>query len=48
MAVDNPVGVVKPGDRHQVYVLFRPLESKLYETTLPLKVTDIEGVAQNL
>lgn len=45
MHLENPMGLVRPGERHQVYVLFRPLETKLYEVTLPLKVTDIEGLA---
>lgn len=46
--VENPDGVIKPGETQYLYTVFRPLEAKNYEIDLPIKVSDIEGTVQNL
>ena len=37
-----------PNETQYLYTLFRPLEAKDYALDLPIKVSDIEGVVQNL
>lgn len=46
--IENPEGVLMPNETQYLYTLFRPLESKQYSLDLPIKVSDIEGVVQNL
>lgn len=46
--IENPEGVIKPNETQYLYTVFRPLEAKKYEIDLPIKVSDIEGVVQNL
>ena len=37
-----------PNETSYIFTLFKPLESKEYALDLPVKVSDIEGVVQNL
>jgi hypothetical protein len=37
-----------PNEIQYLYTMFRPLESKKYHLELPIKVSDIEGVVQNI
>jgi hypothetical protein len=46
--IDNPEGVLMPNEIQYLYTMFRPLESKKYHLELPIKVSDIEGVVQNI
>lgn len=46
--IDNPEGVLMPNEIQYLYTVFRPLESKKYNIELPIKVSDIEGVVQNI
>jgi len=46
--IENPEGVLMPNEIQYLYTVFRPLESKNYKLDLPIKVSDIEGVVQNL
>lgn len=46
--IENPEGVLMPNDIQYLYTVFRPLESKKYNLELPIKVSDIEGVVQNI
>lgn len=46
--IENPEGVLMPNEIQYLYVDFRPLESKNYHLELPIKVSDIEGVCQNI
>lgn len=46
--IENPEGVLMPNEIQYLYTVFRPLESKHYKLELPIKVSDIEGVVQNI
>ena len=46
--IENPEGVLMPNEIQYLYTVFRPLESKDYRIELPIKVSDIEGVVQNI
>jgi len=46
--IENPEGVLMPNEVQYLYSVFRPLESKNYHIELPLKVSDIEGVVQDI
>ena len=46
--IENPEGVLMPNEIQYLYTVFRPLESKDYKLELPIKVSDIEGIVQNL
>lgn len=46
--IENPEGVLMPNEIQYLYTVFRPLESKKYRIELPIKVSDIEGVVQNI
>ena len=46
--IENPEGVLMPNEVQYLYTAFRPLESKQYFVNLPIKVSDIEGIAQNI
>ena len=39
---------LKVGETSYIYTLFKPIEAKVYGVSLPMKVSDIEGVVQNL
>lgn len=46
--VENPDGVLMPNEVQYLYTVFRPLEAKDYHISMPIKVSDIEGVVQNI
>jgi hypothetical protein len=46
--VQNPEGVVEPGDLTYLYCNFKPLETKQYSFTLPIIVKDRNSVIQTL
>jgi hypothetical protein len=46
--IQNPEGVLLPNETQYLYTLFKPLESKNYSLDLPIKISDIEGVVQNI
>lgn len=46
--IHNPEGTLMPNETLYIYTLFRPLEARDYSLDLPIKVSDIEGVVQNL
>ena len=46
--IENPEGVIRSFETQYLYTAFRPLEAKNYEIDLPIKVSDIEGIVQNL
>jgi hypothetical protein len=46
--IENPEGVLMPNEIQYLYTDFRPLESKNYRVELPIKVSDIEGLVQDI
>lgn len=46
--IENAEGVLMPNEIQYLYTVFRPLESKQYFLNLPIKVSDIEGIVQNI
>jgi len=46
--IENPEGVLMPNEIQYLYTVFRPLESRKYFLNLPIKVSDIEGIVQNI
>jgi len=47
-AIQNPEGVLMANETQYLYFHFYPIEAKLYSLKLPICVSDIEGVVQNL
>lgn len=46
--IQNPEGVLMPNETQYIYTLCKPLEAKNYDLDLQIKVSDIEGIVQNI
>lgn len=46
--IANPTKTLDPGNKSYLYVLFKPLEAKKYDFTLPIIVSDFVGVIHEL
>ena len=42
--IENPNDELKSNETKHIYVLFKPLEAKVYNLDLPIKIEDIEGL----